>query len=217
MSKTKPTYQELEKRLAVAESIVDALKNHEVDAVVGEKTIAFLLLRDVTEALRISDAGFRALFELPGIGMIQADNPGFRFTSVNQKFCEITGYSAEELLTKTYIGLTHPEDRQRDMRELAQVFRGKADLWSIEKRCVRKDGSLMWAGVHGAVLRDDTGRVVRIMAMISDLTASKQVELRAAEPSADRGQPLRLKKVTVKKAQESAPTKSANKPRLKRP
>ena len=116
MSKTKPTYQELEKRLAVAESIVKALKNHEVDAVVGEEKIAFLLLREVEEALRISDAGFRAMFELSGVGMIQADAPGFRFTRVNQKFCEIAGYSAEELLAKTYIGLTHPEDRQRDMR-----------------------------------------------------------------------------------------------------
>ena len=44
MSKAKPTYQELEKRLAVAEPIVKALKNHEVDAVVGEEKIAFLLL-----------------------------------------------------------------------------------------------------------------------------------------------------------------------------
>ena len=105
MSKSKPTYQELEKRLAAAESIVKALKNHEVDAVVGEEKIAFLLLREVEEALRISDAGFRAMFELSGIGMIQADTPAFRFTRVNQKFCEIAGYSAEELLTKTYIGL----------------------------------------------------------------------------------------------------------------
>ena len=52
------------------------------------------------------------MFELSGVGMIQADAPGFRFTRVNQKFCEIAGYSAEELLSKTYIGLTHPEDRQ---------------------------------------------------------------------------------------------------------
>ncbi len=146
MSKTKPTYQELEKRLAAAEPIVKALKNHEVDAVVGEEKIAFLLLSEVEEALRISDAGFRAMFELSGVGMIQADAPGFRFTRVNQKFCEIAGYSAEELLSKTYIGLTHPEDRQRDMAELARVLRGKADSWSIEKRCVRKDGSLRLGG-----------------------------------------------------------------------
>ena len=218
MSKTRPTYQELEKRLAVAESIVNALKNHEVDAVVGEKTIAFLLLREVEEALRISDAGFRAMFELSGVGMIQADTPGFRFTRVNQKFCEIAGYSAEELLTKTYIGLTHPEDRQRDMSQLARVLRGKADSWCIEKRCVRKDGSLIWAGVNGAVLRDDTGRAVRIMAMIRDLTANKQAEqeLRDAESSADKGKPMRRKKVAVKKARESASSKSSDKPRLKK-
>ena len=62
MSKTKPTYRVLEARLAVAEPIVKALKNHEVDAVVGEENIAFLLLREVEEALRISDAGYRAMF-----------------------------------------------------------------------------------------------------------------------------------------------------------
>ena len=218
MSKTKPTYQQLEKRLAAAESIVEALKNHEVDAVVGEEKIAFLLLQGVEEALLISDAGFRAMFELSGIGMVQADTPAFRFTRVNQKFCEIAGYSAEELLTKTYIGLTHPQDRRRDMSELTQVLRGKADSWSIEKRCVRKDGGVVWVGVNGAVLRDDTGRAIQILAMISDLTASKQAEpeLRDAESSAKKGKPMRRKKVAVKKAREPAGTKSSDKPRLKK-
>ena len=81
----------------MAESIIAVLKNHEVDAVVGEEKVAVLLLSEIEEALRISDAGFRAMFELSGVGMVQADAPGFRFTRVNQKFCEIVGYSAEEL------------------------------------------------------------------------------------------------------------------------
>ena len=218
MSKTKPTYQELANRLAVAEPIVNALKNHEVDAVVGEEKIALLLLPEVEEALRISDAGFRAMFELSGVGMVQADTPDFRFTRVNGKFCEILGYSAEELLTETYIGLTHPQDRQRDMSELARVLRGKADSWCIEKRCVRKDGNVIWVSVNGAVLRDDTGRAVRIMAMISDVTASKQAEREpcAAERSLAKGGPMRRKKVVVKKARKSASTKSSDKPRLKK-
>jgi PAS domain S-box-containing protein len=176
MSKTKPTYQQLEKRLAAAEPIIEALKHHEVDAVVGEGKIAFLLLRKVEEALLESNEEFRAMFELSGVGMVQADTPGFRFTRVNQKFCEIAGYSAEELLTKTYIGLTHPQDRQRDMNGLARVLRAKTDSWSIEKRCVRKDGSTVWVDVNGVALRDATGRAVRIMAMISDITARKQAE-----------------------------------------
>ena len=218
MSKTKPTYQELEKRLAAAEPIVEALKRHEVDAVVGEEKITFLLLREVGEALLNSEAGFRAMFELSGIGMVQADTPDFRFTRINQKFCEIAGYCAEELLTKTYIDLTHPQDRRRDMKGLARVLRGKNDSWSIEKRCVRKDGSAVWVGVNGAVLRNNTGQAVRIMAMFSDITARKQAEqeLRDAESSAKKGKPMRRKKVAVKKARESASTKSSDKPRLKK-
>ena len=218
MSKTKPTYRELEMRLAVAEPIVTALKNHEVDAVVGEEKIAFLLLREVEEALRISDAGYRAMFELFGVGMIQADAPGFRFSKVNQKFCEIAGYSAEELLTKTFIGLTHPQDCQRDMSELARVLRGNADSWSIEKRCIRKDGSVVSVGVHGAVVRDDARRAVRIVAMINDLTTSNQAaeEQHNAEPSAKKRKPMRRKKALVKKARKSVVRKPSDKRHPKR-
>ncbi|MGA2499939.1 MAG: PAS domain S-box protein [Tepidisphaeraceae bacterium] len=172
MNKTRPTYRELEERLAAAEPIIDALRRHEVDAVVGEEKIAFLLLRGVEEALLNSEAGFRAMFDLPGIGMIQADTPAFRFTRVNQKFCEITGYSAEELLTRTLLSLTHPQDRQSAMQRLAQALRGGIDSWTAEKRCVRKDESIIWVRVHGTVLRDDAGRAVRILAMVSDLTES---------------------------------------------
>jgi PAS domain S-box-containing protein len=218
MNKSKPTYQELETRLVVAESIVEALKNQEVDAVVGEEKIAFLLLREVEEALRISDAGFRAMFELSGVGMVQADTPGFRFTKVNQKFCEMAGYSADELLAETYVGLTDPLDRRRDMSELARVLRGKADSWSIEKRCVRKDGSVIWVGVHGAVLRDDTGRAIRILAMIRDLSASKQAEpdLRDAEPLPKKAKSITRKKVAVKKTKKSVSPESSEKSRLKK-
>jgi len=175
MSKSRPTYQELEKRLAAAEPIVDALKHHEVDAVVGAEKIAFLLLKEVREALVDSEAGFRAIFELPGVGMLQADSPAFRFTRVNQKFCEIAGYSPEEMLTKTYIGLTHPQDRQRDMDALARVLQAKTNSWSIDKRCVCKDGSVVSVRVNGAALRDVAGRVVGILAMISDISATTKV------------------------------------------
>lgn len=176
MRKAKPTYRQLEQRLAAAEPIIEALKRQEVDAVVGDEKIAFLLLRKVEEAWLESNGEFSAMFDLDGIGMIQADTPAFRFTRVNPKFCEMTGYSAEELLTKTYLELTHPQDRSRDANEFARVIRGKADSWSMEKRCVRRDGCAIWVRVHGAALRDHVGQTVRVMAMVEDVTARKQAE-----------------------------------------
>ena len=140
MRERKPTYQELEQRLAQAEPIIEALKRHEVDAVIGEEKIAFLLLRKVEEPWQECNGEFSAVFDLNGIGMIQAVPPAFRFSRVNPKFCEITGYSADELLKKTYISLTYPPDYKKGMKEFAAVIRGKSDTWAIEKRCVRKDG-----------------------------------------------------------------------------
>jgi PAS domain S-box-containing protein len=176
MSKAKPTYQQLEKRLAEIEPVIEALRRHEVDAVVGEGKVAFLLLKGVEEALMESEREFRAMFDLSGVGMAQADAPAFRFTRVNPRLCAITGYSAEELLTKTWLEPTHPEDHRMDMRALTRVLRGKTDRWSMEKRCVRKDGGIIWVNVNGTALRDGVGRTVRIVAMIEDVTARKQME-----------------------------------------
>ncbi|MDD4890225.1 MAG: PAS domain S-box protein [Phycisphaerae bacterium] len=182
MSKRKLTYPQVVKRLAEAEAVIEALRHHEVDAVVGEGKIAFLLVRDVAEALRKSEEAFHAMFELPGIGMAQADSPAFRFTRVNRALCEITGYSAGELLTSTDAHLTHHEDRRRAVAGFAPVIRGEADRWSIEKRYIRKDGGVIWVAINGAALRDEAGRVVRTVAMIEDITARKsRSELKASK------------------------------------
>ena len=130
--------------------------------------------------LPVLEEAQRDLIALPGVGMFQADPPAFRFTQVNQKLCEMTGYSAQELLTKNYLGLTHPQDRQRDMDALARVLQAKANSWSIDKRCVRKDGSVISVRVNGTALRDVAGRVVRLLAMISDLPAGRATGMKKA-------------------------------------
>jgi PAS domain S-box-containing protein len=183
VSKRKPTYSQLEKRLADAEAVVEALRHHEVDAIVGEGKVAFLLVRDVADALRKSEEAFQALFELPGIGMAQADSPAFRFTRVNRKFCEITGYSAGELLTRTDVALIHPGDRLKALAAIARVIRGEADHWSLEKRYVRKDGRVIRVRLNGTALRDEAGRAVRTVATIAELPACKQVKRAIRKPT----------------------------------
>jgi len=185
-SKNKPTYAELKARVAVLEPIVEALKHHEVDAVIGEKRIAFLLLPEVTEALRDSEAGFRAMFELSGVGMFQADAPAFRFTRVNQMFCKMSGYTSAELLAKTYIGLMHASDQTQDMGALSRVILGKADTWSIEKRLIRKDGRVIRVCVNGTVVRDESGKAVRIVGMIGQVAAKKRKRPKAPDQPTNR-------------------------------
>ena len=65
----------------------------------------------VEEALRSSEKELRANFELAGIGQVQTDPKTGRYIRVNNRFCEMVGYSAAELLTMTYLDITHPDDR----------------------------------------------------------------------------------------------------------
>ena len=209
MRQTRPTYEQLEERLAAVEPIIEALKRQEVDAVVGREKIGFLLLRKVEEAWLESNGEFDAMFDLGGIGMVQADGPAFRFTRVNPKFCEMTGYSEEELLTKTYIGLTHPQDRKEDLNAIAGVIRNKTDSWTIEKRCLHQDGRAIWVKVHGIALRDRAGPAIRILAMMEDVTARRQVEQRQRESQGQLNKQLRAQTAALSRIRRSIRTQAS--------
>lgn len=141
---------------------------------------------DITERkradadLRASEKEFRAVFELAGSGKAQVDPASDRFVRVNRKFCEITGYSEAELLTLTYLDITHPEDRTRDRAVTLPVLRGEQNYWTSEKRYIRKDGRVIWVLVTGALLRDDQGQPFHTVATIHDITARKQYEAQLA-------------------------------------
>lgn len=152
---------------------------------------AFVFVHDITDrrraelALAASEREFRAMFELAATGMAQADPTTRRFLRVNRRFCQITGFSEEELLERTYGDITHPEDRGRDLALTDPVRRGENDTWEIEKRYLRKDGQVAWVHVSGRLVRDAAGRPHRTVASIRDITAQKQAE-RALQEAARR-------------------------------
>ena len=118
------------------------------------------------------------MFELASIGIAQADPNTGRWLRVNQKMCDITGYSAGEMLLMRVPEITHPEDRQRDWEAFQRVVRGETPGYRLEKRYVRKNGSSVWVNVNMTVLRDTAGRPVRTVAAIEDITERKQAEER---------------------------------------
>ncbi|MGA2227282.1 MAG: PAS domain S-box protein, partial [Syntrophobacteraceae bacterium] len=140
------------------------------------------ILRDISErkgsekALRESEEQFKSMFEMASIGMAQADPKTGRWVRVNQKMCEITGYSSDEMLALRIPELTHPEDRDRDWEAFQDVISGNSKNYRLEKRYIRKDGTIVWVNVNMTVIRDFTGQPIRTMATIEDISERKHAE-----------------------------------------
>ena len=124
-----------------------------------------------------SEEDYRAVFELAGIGAAQADPATGRFVRVNPKFCEITGYSAEELLGITFSQITDPEDRREDFGRFQRMVRGEISEYAVEKRYVRKDGSVAWVSEKAKVARNDAAQQpLHAVMEIQDLTERRRAE-----------------------------------------
>jgi PAS domain S-box-containing protein len=124
------------------------------------------------EALKVSDARQKALFSQMLGGVAETDLHG-RFLSVNRRYCELLGYSEAELLSMRMQDVLHAEDRPVNLERRARLIH-YGEQFEIEKRYVRKDGSIIW--VHNSVSRlsDGAGRPTGIISVTLDITARKQ-------------------------------------------
>jgi PAS domain S-box-containing protein len=126
-------------------------------------------------ALRESEERFRSTFEQAAVGIAHVAPDG-RWLRVNQKLCEITGYNAYELSKLTRRHLTHPDDLAADEQQTARVATGELNHYSIEKRYVRKDRSLIWVNLTLSALRDPEGKLKYFIAVVEDIRARKLTE-----------------------------------------
>jgi PAS domain S-box-containing protein len=126
------------------------------------------------DALRESEARMRATVEQATAGMLRYDTHG-RFIFVNQTFCQMLGHRQSELVGKTIAEVTHPDDVKKHTRLFRRMIRdGKP--FAIEKRYVRKDGSVLWAEVSSSAVREPDGKTQSAIAVVVDITARKKAE-----------------------------------------
>ena len=126
-------------------------------------------------ALQASEANFRGFFDSVAVGAAQVGKDG-RFIRVNDRFCEISGYSREELLTMSPLDLDHPDDRAADQERVAKFLAESDAIYRAEKRYVRKDGSVAWVRVAANLLRDENPESFHSAAIIEDISERKLVE-----------------------------------------
>ncbi|HWA15652.1 MAG TPA: response regulator [Gemmatimonadales bacterium] len=131
--------------------------------------------RAAEEKLRESEERFRATFEQAAVGIAHVAADG-RFLRVNDKFCEITGYPHDELLQRTFLELTTPEDRAEGDDARRAMLAGTLHAYSSEKRYHRKDGRLLWGSVVTTLLRDAAGQPKYFISVLSDITERKLLQ-----------------------------------------
>lgn len=131
----------------------------------------------VNEKLRESEERFRLTLDEAPIGMALAAPDG-RFTRVNRALCEIVGYTEEELTGLSFQVITHPEDLDADLALVGRLARGEISRYQLEKRYLRKNGSIVDILLSASVLRERDGSPRYYIAQIEDITERKQFEKR---------------------------------------
>ncbi|MEH2376547.1 PAS domain S-box protein [Nostoc sp.] len=140
-----------------------------------------IILADVTAAkqtslaLQESEERFRAMFNQAAVGISLVALDG-QFLQINPALCEITGYSYEELIQMNFQEITHPDDLELDWENAGRVFAKEISGYSLEKRYIRKDGSIVWVNLTISGVWDANGLPKYALGIIEDISERKRVE-----------------------------------------
>jgi PAS domain S-box-containing protein len=152
-----------------------------VDSALAERSAAIAAearLADSEVQLRStrnSEARFRATFDTAAVGVAHL-GPDGRWLRVNGALCRILGYPVDELLTKSFQDLTYPDDLAADLVQVELMREGKIDSYNLEKRYLRKDGTIIWARKTVSCVRKGDGSIDYFVGVIEDISARKQAE-----------------------------------------
>lgn len=127
------------------------------------------------ETIAQNDERFRRIFQDSPVGMALVAGDS-KIMMVNPYLCRFVGYSAQELTTRSFAEITHPEDMDKDMEQYLELAAGKIPSYEMDKRYVRKDGKTVWGHLIVTLIRDPSGRPLYGLGMVTDITESRKAE-----------------------------------------
>ncbi len=131
--------------------------------------------KEAQEALLQSERRFRTAFESAAIGMALVSVEG-RFIEVNDSLCAIVGYTAEELVRKTFQEITHPDDLDLDLEYLGQLLASAIPSYQMEKRYLHAGGGIVWVLLSVSLVRASDWTPLHFVSQIEDITQRKRAE-----------------------------------------
>ncbi len=133
------------------------------------------LVEERTQRLRESEERFRSIVEHAPIGVVFTDLQA-KPQTVNPYFCQLVGYSEDELRHRSILKLTHPDDRAEDSRLGSALLRGELERYSRIKRYISKQGRLITVRVWVSMLRDAQGEPFRLVGVVEDIGEQLRLE-----------------------------------------
>jgi PAS domain S-box-containing protein len=127
------------------------------------------------EALRDSEQRFRRIFEDGPLGMVVV-GADYRILRANERFCQMLGYTREELGHLNFLHITHPDDTEAQLQKVEAVFADGISSYQLEKRYITKRGDVLWANLTAAVVRDREGNCLYGIGMVEDIGQRKLAE-----------------------------------------
>jgi PAS domain S-box-containing protein len=132
-------------------------------------------LKKADKALHESEELFKAIFNNAGFGIAVADKNG-KFSMVNNSMAQMLGTSKDELIGASIMDITYPEDIELSRKHFESLFQGETDSYRMEKRYIRKDGSVLWVDLSVSHILDEDGGTKASIGMFSDITDRKRAE-----------------------------------------
>ncbi|MFI5137666.1 MAG: PAS domain S-box protein [Sphingobacteriales bacterium] len=160
------------KRYEAEEEIT--VMNEELEERVAGRSAELL---DLLEKFKESESRFRTAFEFSAIGMALVSLEG-KWLKVNKSLCGMLGYSEHELLSMTFMDITYPADLEESVKTKEKSIASESEPSRVEKRYVRKNGTIVWASVNMATVKDNNGRPQYLVSQVEDITERKKINAR---------------------------------------
>jgi PAS domain S-box-containing protein len=130
---------------------------------------------EIKHALAESEALFRATFENAAVGISHV-TPDGKFLRFNKALSRILGWPAEELIAKSFQDITHPDDLAIELDQSEQLREGRIDSYSVDKRDLRKDGTVVWIRRTVSCVRRSDGSIDYFVSVVQDISGRKRAE-----------------------------------------
>lgn len=149
--------------------------------VVGVGGVSYDITSQVRAAqdIREREERFRATFDQAAVGIAHLSVDG-QWLRINERYCEILGYSDDELRKRSFKDLTHHDDLEADLRARDALINGSGGSYSHEKRYIHKDGSIVWANVTASKTEQQGSLDPYLIVVVEDIGDRKQAEFALA-------------------------------------